>query len=231
MQTVERKKAVQCVLASLATLELRLLAAQSVSSTASVLQALPVSTFAARTHALEFVESTPSVTLSTTTPSAAVRRDTSVTPSRLVVASLVSTATHAYNPHVCNPITIIHFKIDDERPVTPKPDVCNPNPCGPSATAKSSRGRCTCTCPSGLFGDPYKGCRPECVLNSDCPRKMACSENKCVDPCLGTCGINAKCRVFNHIPTCTCPPGYNGNAFEECSKTRKHVSLTILGLK
>ena len=103
MRTVESKKADQCALASLATLELLLLAAQSVSSTASVLQALPVSIFAARTHVLEFVESTPSVTLSTTTPSAAVQRDTSVTPSRLVVASLVSTETHSYNPMCATP--------------------------------------------------------------------------------------------------------------------------------
>ena len=110
----------------------------------------------------------------------------------------------------------------------PKPDICNPNPCGPSAIPKPRNGVCTCKCPSGLFGDPYLGCRPECVLNSDCNRLQACSNNKCVDPCPGTCGTNAECKVINHIPTCGCRKGFTGNAFEECTKPkRKHGYLTI----
>jgi hypothetical protein len=40
--------------------------------------------------------------------------------------------------------------------------------------------------------------------------------NKCVDPCPGTCGLNAECRVVNHAPSCSCLPGYTGNPLNSC---------------
>lgn len=60
------------------------------------------------------------------------------------------------------------------------------------------------------------GCRPECVLSTDCPRDKACVRQKCVDPCPGTCGTNARCEVVNHIPMCSCPERYSGNPFVDC---------------
>lgn len=59
-------------------------------------------------------------------------------------------------------------------------------------------------------------CRPECVLNNECPQNKACIRNKCMDPCPGTCGQNALCEVYNHIPMCRCPQGMSGNAFTQC---------------
>ena len=59
-------------------------------------------------------------------------------------------------------------------------------------------------------------CRPECILNSDCPASSACVNQKCVDPCPGTCGSNSECRVVNHSPVCSCATGYTGNAFNDC---------------
>lgn len=91
-------------------------------------------------------------------------------------------------------------------------DPCNPNPCGPNAQCNNG----ICTCISEYQGDPYTGCRPECVLNTDCTRTKACIRNKCVDPCPGTCAPNAICDVVNHIPMCSCPFGLIGNAFVEC---------------
>ena len=91
-------------------------------------------------------------------------------------------------------------------------DTCNPSPCG--ANAQCNDGICSCLLE--YQGDPYSGCRPECVLNSDCPRDKACLRNKCVDPCPGTCAPNAICNVINHIPMCSCPPGMEGNAFIQC---------------
>ncbi|XP_030755827.1 adhesion G protein-coupled receptor L4-like [Sitophilus oryzae] len=41
---------------------------------------------------------------------------------------------------------------------------------------------------------------------------------KCVDPCPGTCGVNAECSVINHNPQCYCTPGYTGNALILCRK-------------
>lgn len=92
-------------------------------------------------------------------------------------------------------------------------DPCNPSPCGTNARCDNG----VCICLAEYQGDPYVGCRPECVLNNDCPRDRACIRNKCQDPCPGTCGQNAQCAVINHIPTCTCIQGYIGNAFVTCS--------------
>lgn len=96
----------------------------------------------------------------------------------------------------------------DEEPKDP----CIPSPCG--YNAQCSQGICSCL--PEYQGDPYSGCRPECVLNSECPRDRACVRSKCVDPCPGTCGQGAICDVINHIPMCTCPPGQTGNAFIAC---------------
>lgn len=95
-----------------------------------------------------------------------------------------------------------------------KADPCNPSPCGPNTLCDNG----ICTCLRDYQGDPYQGCRPECVLNNDCPRDKACIRNKCVDPCVGTCGLNAQCIVAKHIPICSCLPNFIGDAFVSCSK-------------
>lgn len=92
-------------------------------------------------------------------------------------------------------------------------DPCNPSPCGPNAECNNG----ICTCLPEYQGDPYRGCRPECVLNNDCPRDKACIRNKCLDPCPGTCGQNALCDVINHIPVCRCPDKMSGNPFVQCA--------------
>lgn len=98
----------------------------------------------------------------------------------------------------------------------PKPivndDPCYPSPCGPNSQCHNGQ----CTCIVEYQGDPYVGCRPECVLNADCPRNRACVRHKCVDPCPGTCAPNAICDVLNHIAMCHCPAGMAGNAFIQC---------------
>lgn len=94
----------------------------------------------------------------------------------------------------------------------------------------------TCRCLPEFRGDPYSGCRPECVINSDCLRSQACLRNKCVDPCIGTCGFNALCSVVNHVPICTCPSNMTGNAFVSCFQilgnfpnvSRKNYNLPLL---
>lgn len=94
---------------------------------------------------------------------------------------------------------------------------CNPSPCGANAICKEQNGAGSCSCVAEYFGDPYIGCRPECVQNSECDRSRACVNNKCKDPCPGVCGINAECYVQNHSPTCNCIPGYTGNANAVCN--------------
>lgn len=93
---------------------------------------------------------------------------------------------------------------------------CEPNPCGPNALCREQSGVGSCECVTNFFGDPYRGCRPECVLNSDCPSNRACIQNRCQDPCPGVCGQNAECLALNHLPTCNCLQGYTGDSYRFC---------------
>ncbi|XP_066901548.1 neurogenic locus notch homolog protein 1-like, partial [Halyomorpha halys] len=94
---------------------------------------------------------------------------------------------------------------------------CQPSPCGANAVCREQNGAGSCTCLPEYIGNPYEGCRPECVLNTDCPSNRACIRNKCEDPCPGTCGQNAECQVVNHLPSCTCNLGYTGDPFRLCN--------------
>ena len=99
------------------------------------------------------------------------------------------------------------------RPIPPSP--CNPPPCGPNSQCTVVSGQAQCGCLVGMIGSA-PNCRPECVISSDCPSGTACVNQKCVDPCPGTCGSNAECQVVNHSPSCTCASGFTGNAFADC---------------
>lgn len=121
------------------------------------------------------------------------------------------------NVFVCwNRLLHCDFFISEQRPPEPSTP-CIPSPCGPNAVCREQNGAGSCTCLPEYFGDPYQECRPECLVNSDCPSNKACVNNKCRDPCPGTCGINADCRVISHVPSCTCLPSYTGNPFVSCS--------------
>lgn len=102
-------------------------------------------------------------------------------------------------------------------------DPCNPSPCGPNARCSQRNGAGSCQCFPEYFGNPYEGCRPECVLDSDCASNLACQNMKCRDPCPGTCGQNAVCNVLNHVPRCSCISGYSGDPYRSClpEKQRK----------
>lgn len=59
-------------------------------------------------------------------------------------------------------------------------------------------------------------CKPECVVNAECPQNRACHKFKCSNPCSGTCGLGARCEVINHNPVCSCPGGMTGDPFTRC---------------
>ena len=85
-----------------------------------------------------------------------------------------------------------------------------------------------CKCAPEYHGNPPL-CRPECIVSSDCPRNKACTNQKCINPCPGTCGLQARCEVINHNPICSCPEKYTGNPFTRCfidSKTLKLICLS-----
>lgn len=94
---------------------------------------------------------------------------------------------------------------------------CNPSPCGTNAVCKNN-GECVCL--PEYYGDPFFSCRPECVLSSDCSLSQTCVRNKCVDPCISMCGINAECHAYNHVAICSCPNNMTGDAFDRCFATQ-----------
>lgn len=103
---------------------------------------------------------------------------------------------------------------------TPPPkreDPCFPSPCGSNARCHVENNYAVCECIPQYHGNPYENCRPECLSNSDCPMNRACIRNKCQDPCPGTCGVNALCLTTNHIPVCSCPDRFTGDAFRFCT--------------
>lgn len=126
-------------------------------------------------------------------------------------------------------------KIFLERPIEfdPEPvNPCIPSPCGPNSQchsdANSNLAVCSCL-PSFIGRSP--NCRPECTVNSDCPSNLGCMNQKCVNPCIGSCGLNANCMVSSHVPICTCFDGYSGDPFVQCQqnncKKRQGVSKEL----
>lgn len=94
-------------------------------------------------------------------------------------------------------------------------DPCMPSPCGPNSQCQNRNGIPSCSCQSNFEGSP-PNCHPECTINEDCLSDLACINQKCKDPCPGSCGLNANCHVMKHVAICTCDEGYTGNAFTQC---------------
>lgn len=107
-------------------------------------------------------------------------------------------------------------------------DPCVPSPCGSNAQCRNVNGVAACSCIDNYIGQP-PNCRPECSINAECPSDKACINNKCNDPCPGSCGTFALCSVFNHVPMCTCLQGYTGDPFTQCNiQPSKYNVITIL---
>lgn len=106
-------------------------------------------------------------------------------------------------------------------------NLCEPSPCGSHSICRVIGDRPTCSCQPGFIGQP-PNCRPECVTSSECHQQEACINQKCRNPCEGTCGLGAECRVIQHNPICTCPKGYLGDPFEQCLPRRKYIFQILM---
>lgn len=101
---------------------------------------------------------------------------------------------------------------------TPRPpsgNPCVPSPCGPNSQCRVVGDQPACSCSSNYIGRP-PNCRPECKLNAECPANLACQNERCVDPCPGSCGSSTTCIVIKHAPVCQCVSGYTGDPFTGC---------------
>lgn len=109
-------------------------------------------------------------------------------------------------------------------------DPCASSPCGFNSLCQNNGGSAACSCLPSFIGMP-PNCRPECVINSECPSSEACIRQSCRNPCLGSCGTGAQCHVLNHIPVCTCQEGYTGDPFTSClPQPRKKTLLSWYSL-
>lgn len=106
----------------------------------------------------------------------------------------------------------------------PSRDPCNPSPCGPNSVCRVVEGHAVCSCQNSMIGSP-PSCRPECVVSAECPLTQACLMSKCRDPCPGTCGHLANCKVVNHSPICTCPPQHSGDPFRSCYPIQGNIFI------
>lgn len=107
----------------------------------------------------------------------------------------------------------------------PQEDTCASCQCGPNSVFQTVNDKPSCACLPDFIGSP-PNCRPECVSNSECSSNMACINRKCRDPCPGSCGSNAECRVVSHTPMCACLSGFTGDPFTQCiPKPRKIYKL------
>lgn len=108
------------------------------------------------------------------------------------------------------------------------PNPCLSGTCGPNSECHVIDGRPVCSCSFGMLGTP-PNCRPECIIHQECPSNRACMGQQCQDPCIGSCGFNARCLVQNHQPICSCIEGFEGDPYASCTPRQSeytfHVSL------
>ncbi|XP_065203145.1 fibroblast growth factor receptor homolog 1-like [Planococcus citri] len=96
---------------------------------------------------------------------------------------------------------------------------CIPSPCGSNSECRVENHHSVCSCQNNYFGSPPTTmCRPECNSDSECPQNKTCRELKCQDVCAGKCAYNAQCQIINHVPICSCSPGFTGNPISYCTE-------------
>ncbi|RZC36337.1 hypothetical protein BDFB_000145 [Asbolus verrucosus] len=106
-----------------------------------------------------------------------------------------------------------------EKPV-PVGNPCVPSPCGPNSQCRVIGNTPACSCLQNYIGRA-PNCRPECTINSECPSNRACQNERCVDPCPGSCGAFADCVVITHRSL------LNLSKNKEIPVTLHHVELTL----
>lgn len=99
-----------------------------------------------------------------------------------------------------------------------------PSPCGPNSQCRVIGNTPACSCLPNYIGRA-PNCRPECVISEECPSNLACQNERCVDPCPGSCGANADCTVIVHRSVCSCAIGYTGDPFAGCSLIPSKIRL------
>ncbi|CAL4065693.1 unnamed protein product, partial [Meganyctiphanes norvegica] len=70
-----------------------------------------------------------------------------------------------------------------------------------------------------------------CENNDECTSDNSCINNLCYDVCsLGICGTDADCKIHDHRPICTCPPGTTGDPLIKCQALLTERPTTVVPL-
>lgn len=138
--------------------------------------------------------------------------------------NLVSLKISFIIPHSCLLVQTI-----SDAPKNP----CLPTPCGPFSQCRDDNNNLAiCSCLPNYYGSP-PNCKPECTINADCPNDLSCQNQRCKNPCMGSCGYSAECIVSNHNANCFCPIGTTGDPFTSCnpiSTPRKNTFNKFLNI-
>ena len=64
-----------------------------------------------------------------------------------------------------------------------------------------------------------------CASDSECSPSQACQSRSCINPCIADnpCSETAICSAKNHRATCSCPPGFEGDPYKQCSKSKGFI--------
>lgn len=117
--------------------------------------------------------------------------------------------------------------LERPEPIVPSGNPCVPSPCGPNSQCRVVGNTPACSCLPNYIGRA-PNCRPECTINAECPGNLACVNERCKDPCPGSCGVQATCMVVKHAPVCSCLIGYTGDPFAGCSIIPSKVFIYIV---
>lgn len=113
-------------------------------------------------------------------------------------------------------LIICIFRFLEKQVDIPRGNPCVPSPCGPNSQCRVVGTQAACSCLPNYIGRA-PNCRPECTINAECPGNLACQNERCKDPCPGSCGSFTTCIVLKHAPVCQCISGYTGDPFTGCS--------------
>lgn len=122
-------------------------------------------------------------------------------------------------------ISSYFFFVEKPLQQPPSGNPCVPSPCGPNSQCRVVGGTPACSCLPNYVGRA-PNCRPECTINAECPSNLACLNEKCSNPCPGSCGAQASCMVVKHSPVCSCNPGYTGDPFLGCIILPSKITIT-----
>ena len=68
-----------------------------------------------------------------------------------------------------------------------------------------------------------------CSSDFECSPTQACRNRNCVNPCTNDkpCSSTAICTVKNHRSTCKCLPGFDGDPYKTCNKSKTDNCLSF----